>query len=128
MAQQGRARCRSGYALNPDAAIPQLRAAGATTAAKTANANDHAHDAHALDRNRFYARKRWAMVRLNKLFHDPLCELEHPGCDGIANEVHHRIALQDGGDEYAIDNLISTCKPCHSHETRREQRERGGEG
>jgi 5-methylcytosine-specific restriction protein A len=79
----------------------------------------------ARNRNRFYARKHWAIVRRHKLFITPLCELEHPGCLGIASEVHHRLAMQDGGEQYAIENLVSTCKPCHSRETRREQLERG---
>jgi 5-methylcytosine-specific restriction enzyme A len=77
-------------------------------------------------RNRFYARKRWAMTRKHKLYLDPLCELEHPGCLRIASEVHHRILLEAGGDEYALENLVSTCKPCHSRETRREVRGRVG--
>jgi 5-methylcytosine-specific restriction protein A len=70
------------------------------------------------ERNRFYARKHWAMVRRHKLRLDPICEL----CDvALASEVHHRIALDDGGDVYAMGNLVSTCKPCHSRQTRREQ-------
>jgi 5-methylcytosine-specific restriction protein A len=80
------------------------------------------------ERNRFYARKKWAMVRRRKLFNDPLCELRHPGCLGLASEVHHRIAMEDGGAEYDLDNLVSVCKPCHSRETRREQVTRGREG
>src|SRR5918999_5964364 len=79
----------------------------------------------ARERNRMYARKRWAMARRAKLFANPLCELEHPGCLGIASEVHHRVAMEDGGEEYAIENLVSTCKPCHSRETMRERRDRG---
>ena len=59
---------------------------------------------------------------VHKLFLNPLCELEHPGCLRIASEVHHRVAIEDGGDEYALDNLVSACKPCHSVETMREQR------
>jgi 5-methylcytosine-specific restriction endonuclease McrA len=77
-----------------------------------------------MESNRFYARKRWTMARRNKLFLTPLCALEHPGCLGIANEIHHRVAMEDGGDAYAIENFVSTCKPCHSRETRREQRAR----
>ena len=77
-------------------------------------------------RNRMYASKRWAMFRRHKLFLNPLCELEHPGCRGLANEVHHKVALEDGGAAYALDNLISTCKPCHSRETRLEQLARAG--
>jgi 5-methylcytosine-specific restriction endonuclease McrA len=65
------------------------------------------------------------MTRKAKLFANPLCALEHPGCLGIANEVHHRIAMEDGGAEHAMDNLVSACKPCHSRETRREQLQRG---
>src|SRR5215204_6494463 len=61
----------------------------------------------ARERNRLYARKRWAMTRKRKLSLTPLCELEHPGCLGIANEVHHRKAMQDGGEKYAMDNLVS---------------------
>jgi 5-methylcytosine-specific restriction enzyme A len=80
-----------------------------------------ARRADARERNRFYARKRWAMTRRHKLYLNPLCELGHPGCLRIANEVHHRQAMENGGDEYAIDNLISVCKPCHSRETRHEQ-------
>jgi 5-methylcytosine-specific restriction enzyme A len=80
------------------------------------------------ERNRLYARKRWRMTRKHKLFLNPLCELEHQGCLGLANEVHHRVAIEDGGDHYALDNLVSACKPCHSRETLREQRERGGTG
>jgi 5-methylcytosine-specific restriction protein A len=67
-----------------------------------------------------YARKRWAMTRKAKLFANPLCELEHPGCLSIATEVHHRTAMEDGGPAYDLANLVSTCKPCHSTETRRE--------
>ncbi len=71
-----------------------------------------ARRADAQERNRMYARKRWAMTRKAKLFANPLCELEHPGCQGIANEVHHKTAMEDGGAEYDLDNLVSACKPC----------------
>jgi 5-methylcytosine-specific restriction endonuclease McrA len=82
----------------------------------------------AKQRNRLYARKRWAMTRKEQLFQQSLCELEHPGCLGIANEVHHRVALQDGGDPYDLENLMRCCKPCHSVETMREQRRSGRGG
>jgi 5-methylcytosine-specific restriction enzyme A len=83
-----------------------------------------ARRAEAKERNRMYARKRWELTRLHKLYLNPLCELEHPGCLGIANEVHHKVAMEDGGAKYDLDNLVSTCKPCHSRETRREQVQR----
>lgn len=69
-------------------------------------------------RNRLYASKRWSMVRRHKLRLNPICEL----CDAaLASEVHHRVALEDGGERFAIENLVSCCKPCHSRATRHEQ-------
>ena len=68
-----------------------------------------------------YASQRWAMFRRHKLYLNALCELQHPGCLGIANEVHHKVAMEDGGAAYELDNGVSTCKPSHSRETRREQ-------
>jgi hypothetical protein len=36
-----------------------------------------------------------------------ICEL----CDRtLANEVHHKVAMEDGGAKYDLDNLVSTCK------------------
>jgi hypothetical protein len=52
----------------------------------------------------------------------PICEL----CDRtLANEVHHKVAMEDGGAKYDLDNLVSTCKPCHSREHAGSRR-RGG--
>ena len=31
------------------------------------------------------------------------------------------VAMEDGGAEYAIENLISACKPCHSRATMAER-------
>jgi 5-methylcytosine-specific restriction protein A len=73
------------------------------------------------ERNRMYARTKWGNVRRHKLFLNPLCELKHPGCLCLANEVHHKVAMEDGGAKYDMNNLVSTCNPCHSRETRREQ-------
>ena len=81
--------------------------------------------AEGVERNRFYARKHWRIVRLPQLFEHPLCEIDGPGCLKIANEVHHRVALEDGGKPYSPSNLLSLCKPCHSRLTMREGRERG---
>lgn len=78
-----------------------------------------------VERNRFYARKHWRVVRSRQLFDHPLCEVDGPGCLKIANEVHHRVALEDGGAPHAASNLISACKPCHSRLTLREGRSRG---
>jgi 5-methylcytosine-specific restriction endonuclease McrA len=77
-------------------------------------------------RNRFYARKRWAMVRRRKLFEQPLCEYveNDESCGRIAEHVHHIIDLADGGDEYTPSNLMSLCKPHHSRITIARQRGR----
>lgn len=88
---------------------------------------------HSTQRNRslnragrqLYNSKRWKMTRRRKLNQDPLCELGHEGCLGLASEVHHAVALEDGGEPLAMSNLVSSCKPCHSRETRREQQGRG---
>jgi 5-methylcytosine-specific restriction enzyme A len=70
-----------------------------------------------------YASKRWAMLRRAKLARNPICEI----CDvALANAVHHIVAMEDGGAPYDFDNVLSTCKPCHSRETRREQLDRTG--
>ena len=76
---------------------------------------------------KLYGLKRWQIARKRQLFRNPLCELQHDGCGGIANEVHHRVPLADGGARFAASNLMSTCKPCHSVETRREQIRRWNE-
>ena len=77
--------------------------------------------ADARDRNRMYASKRWAMFRRAKLNRDPFCQI----CDAtLANEVHHKVAMEDGGAPYSFANVISTCKPCHSRATRAEQVQR----
>ena len=74
-----------------------------------------------------YSTKRWQIARRKQLFPDTLCELQYEGCVGLANEVHHRVPLRDGGDPFAPSNLMSACKPCHSVETRLEQIRRWNE-
>ena len=64
------------------------------------------------------------MTRKAKLFATQLCELEHPDCLQIASEVHHWVALEDGGAAYDLTNLVACWKPCHSRETMREHRQR----
>jgi 5-methylcytosine-specific restriction endonuclease McrA len=79
---------------------------------------------HRSRHNAVYASKRWRITRRRKLFATPLCELEHPGCEGIASEVHHKTPLdQDDSiqNRFAMAGLVSACNPCHSRETRREQ-------
>lgn len=80
---------------------------------------------HQRERNRetspnktLYNTKRWKILRRTKLSKSPICER----CDKrLATEVHHRLAIRVGGEPWAMSNLESLCKPCHSHETRQEQ-------
>jgi len=51
------------------------------------------------------------------LFLHPLCAR----CGVIATEVHHVLALSEGGAPFDLSNLESLCGSCHGRETRREQ-------
>lgn len=44
----------------------------------------------------------------------PVCEA--PGCDAIAQDVHHIKPLSEGGTNEA-GNLMSLCHSCHSRIT-----------
>lgn len=84
---------------------------------------------HARDRERrthkhkpVYNSKRWKLLRRRVLFEQPLCATE--GCDEIATDVDHIVAIEDGGDPWARDNLTGYCHPCHSRKTNREVRAR----
>ena len=63
-----------------------------------------------------YRTKRWRVVRDRQLFLHPLCD-----CGRIAQHVHHRIDLSDGGHPWAPSNLQSMCGSCHGKTTRRRQ-------
>ena len=63
---------------------------------------------------------RWQAVRAAQLRRHPLCE----DCGGQgyvteATEVHHVVALRDGGRRLDASNLRSLCKGCHSRRTAR---------
>lgn len=64
-----------------------------------------------------YNRKKWKLTRRRYLYKQPLCER----CQALATDVHHKQALQDGGNPWSMDNLEALCHACHSAETRREQ-------
>lgn len=65
-----------------------------------------------------YGTKRWRLLRRKKLKATPICER----CDHVlATDVHHRQAIQDGGDPWSMTNLEALCHSCHSQVTRREQ-------
>jgi 5-methylcytosine-specific restriction protein A len=62
---------------------------------------------------------RWRKIRTLKLQRSPLCQdcLEmEPRRLTPANEVHHIVALRDGGT-HDFSNLMSLCKSCHSKRT-----------
>lgn len=42
-----------------------------------------------------------------------------------ATQVDHRVAIADGGDPWAWDNLASACQRCHSQKTARGERLHG---
>jgi 5-methylcytosine-specific restriction enzyme A len=65
-----------------------------------------------------YNRKKWKLTRKRYLFRHPICERD---CQEIATDVHHKQAIQDGGDPWSMDNLEALCHSHHSMETRQEQ-------
>lgn len=75
---------------------------------------------------RFYASMRWREVRAAKLRANPLCEC---GCEWPAQEVHHKLDRKLRPDlAFALDNLQSLTKACHSRITRERtfQKEQSG--
>lgn len=54
----------------------------------------------------------WKRIRSAFLADNPLCT----ECGAVATEVHHRIALRDGGT-HAHSNLVPVCHSCHSRIT-----------
>jgi hypothetical protein len=66
-----------------------------------------------------YNSRRWRYTRRRQLFNEPLCE--NGGCDRIATDVHHRQALQDGGEVWSLANLESLCHQHHAQISRAEQ-------
>ena len=48
----------------------------------------------------------------------PLCEMcKKEGRITPTEEIHHIIALADGGDRLSEDNCMALCKSCHSRVT-----------
>jgi len=59
----------------------------------------------------------WQKVRRMQLNAQQLCEdCREQGRLTIATEVHHIVALRNGGDN-SFENLRSLCKACHSKRT-----------
>ena len=79
-------------------------------------------DADQRARKHFYDSALWQQTREAKLRRDPLCQC--CAVDGMAVEakhVDHWIALAQGGEPTADENLVSMCRSCHSRKTLAEQ-------
>jgi 5-methylcytosine-specific restriction enzyme A len=66
-----------------------------------------------------YNTKRWQILRRRVLFDQPLC-----ACGAIATDVDHILAIEDGGQPWAIANLQPMCRACHATKTNTEVRAR----
>ena len=55
------------------------------------------------------------MLRRQVLADHPLCMTK--GCDGLATDVDHIIAVRDGGHLFDRRNLQALCRSCHSRKT-----------
>lgn len=67
----------------------------------------------------------WVKCRNLYLELHPLCEnCEKQGRITPAKEVHHIIALADGGARLDFDNLMAVCRPCHKKLTLQEYEKR----
>jgi 5-methylcytosine-specific restriction endonuclease McrA len=64
-----------------------------------------------------YNSRRWKFTRRKQLHLEPLCAV----CGDLAEDVHHKTDIQDGGDMWALENLESLCHRDHSQITREEQ-------
>lgn len=78
-----------------------------------------------------YLSDRWKGLRRQVLAAHPWCacglECCPEGCHDMATEVHHVIALQDGGSD-DVSNLEGLSKSCHSRTSALERHARGGWG
>ena len=73
-------------------------------------------------RHRSLDARRWALVRRLVFDRDGWrCR----ACNRAGRlEVHHRVALEDGGEPYALGNLCALCRPCHFAATAAAQAEK----
>ena len=68
------------------------------------------------ERRTIYLTKRWRALRLKVLGRDGgLCvRCRAEGRMVLAEIVHHREPILDGGDPWSIENCESVCRPCHA--------------
>jgi hypothetical protein len=57
-------------------------------------------------KNRLYSIKRHRFLKAH-----PLCSCKHPGCEGVATEIHH---IKGRGTNFLNDKTwLPVCRPCH---------------
>lgn len=79
--------------------------------------------ARASQHTRHLNRTLWEHARVARLtYDDGRCVY----CGAPATEVHHVVAVADGGDLYGHDNLASVCPSCHATLTRLQDDRRRG--
>ena len=62
-----------------------------------------------------YKSVRWLKLRQLKLNHSPLCEMcLKQGITTPAVLVHNIKPIEDGGEMYQYENLMSLCSECHN--------------
>jgi 5-methylcytosine-specific restriction protein A len=64
-----------------------------------------------------YNTERWRRLRKSKLSANPLCEYCQPHRVTVATEVDHKVAINNGGDPWSMENLASACSDCHKSKT-----------
>ena len=71
---------------------------------------------------------RWRKIRAAYLFAHPTCECgQHDDLPPFADDVHHRVALEDGGDPFDVTNLMAVARACHNKLTAAERMARAKE-
>lgn len=99
------ARCGQGHAGDCPLGVRQARQ---QTDAQRGSSAQRGYDAY------------WRGFRLGYLSSHPMChDCQEHGQYTVANEVHHIIALSDGGERLDPANCMSLCHSCHSKRTAR---------
>lgn len=66
-----------------------------------------------------YDNPRWRKIALRHKAENPICQVcqENP-----SEETHHVKPINEGGDPYQWDNLLSLCTRCHIEQHKRKRR------
>lgn len=68
-------------------------------------------------KRRVYAGRRWQGMRRTVLKEQPWCQ----NCGiNMTTDIHHVVALEDGGKPFDRANVTGLCKACHSRITAQE--------